>query len=121
MLLQRPLPVGRVAGHEEVRKHEVRRAIAPRSAEPIRESRVLEDIVSAERLGEPRHDALPATRHDPPELLYIKTGHVGRRVRRVSRALLQAVRLGVFNNFATLAWQESRCLMDAAVLLRQRG
>ena len=119
MLLERPLAVGRVAGHEEVRKHEVRRAIAPRSAEPIRESRVLEDIVSAERLGEPRHDALPATGHDPPELLYIKTGHVGRRVRRMPRALLQAVRLGVFNDLATLVWQEGSHFVDGAVLVRQ--
>ena len=38
----------------------------------------------------------------------------------MSRAPLQAVRLGVFNNLATLGWQEDhRRLADGAVLVRQ--
>ena len=42
-------------------------------------------------------------------------------MRRVPRAPLQAVRLGVFNNLATLGWQEHhRRLVDGAVRVRQR-
>ena len=38
----------------------------------------------------------------------------------MSRAPLQAVRLGVFNDLATLVWQEGSHFVDGAVRVRQR-
>ena len=75
MLLERPLAVGRVAGHEEVGEHKVRR----------------DDIAAiAERLGEPRHNALYARARDPPQRLLVEARDVRGRVCRVPRATDQA-------------------------------
>ena len=107
MLLERPLTVGGVAGHEEVGEHKVRR----------------DDIAAiAERLGEPRHNALYARARDPPQRLLVEARHVRRRVGSVPRAPDQADLLSYGPDIAAFVlWKDHRRLVDGAVLLRQRG
>ena len=88
MLLERPLPVGRVARDEEVGEHKVRR----------------DDIAAiAERLGEPRHNALYARARDPPQRLLVEARHVRRRVGSVPRAPDQADLLSYGPDIAAFA------------------
>ena len=107
MLLQRPLPVGRVAGHEEVGEHKVRR----------------DDIAAiAERLGEPRYNALYARARDPPQRLLVEARDVRGRMGRVPRAPDQADLLSYGPDIAAFVlWKDYRRLVDGAMLLRQRG
>ena len=106
MLLERPLTVGGVAGHEEVGEHKVRR----------------DDIAAiAERLGEPRHNALYARARDPPQRLLVEARHVRRRVGSVPRAPDQADLLSYGPDIAAFVlWKDHRRLVDGAMRVRQR-
>ena len=105
MLLERPLLVGRIARDEEVGEHKVRR----------------DDIAAiAERLGEPRYNALYARARDPPQRLLVEARHVRRRVGGMPRAPDQADLLSYGPDIAAFVlWKDYRRLVDGAMRVRQ--